>query len=228
MTTTEEKVICVLRDDVEAICPRTLDVGRSDTEHQNLIDAIEDEGIPLYLLERSKVENNANYLQLVVYTAVFDVLGNVLTYRRGKAGSEARLHDQLSLGFGGHMNADIYDNAEASPEDFLEYAFNEAERELREELKLQPDDKFYNMELIGLIHDPSSDVGKVHLGLAIRTSVMDKVEAGEDSQQDLTWHDVDELEGLNMEAWSVSVKHLLKYGNLYNTYVREEPREVTD
>ena len=52
---------------------------------------------------RPQAEENPSFKQLVVYFTVRDGF-DYLTYWRGKAKGDARLHAKFSFGFGGHVN----------------------------------------------------------------------------------------------------------------------------
>ena len=92
--------------------------------------------------------------QLIPYTIVAGNDGRVLCLKRTKAGGDARLHDKLSIGVGGHVN----------PVD-AEHGRKPLEacgiRELAEELHLP---EHGAPRPVGWINDDSNPVGAVHLG----------------------------------------------------------------
>lgn len=107
----------------------------------------------------------------------------VLLVQRTKKGGEARLHESWSIGLGGHIEP--MDVASASAKELqpgiaqlgwsqLESGPTEAHaffaaalaRELSEELILPGQGQTPPPRLLGLINDDSTEVGKVHAGLA--------------------------------------------------------------
>jgi predicted NUDIX family phosphoesterase len=114
----------------------------------------------LSYMDREKAEKDPSFKQVIPYT-VLTRGREVFVYQRTKKGNESRLHDLWSVGCGGHINPvdgktdqkETYDNA------FF--------RELYEEVGL----KLFNQRrsivapTIGLLYDPSNEVGKVHFGI---------------------------------------------------------------
>ncbi|HVJ81830.1 MAG TPA: phosphoesterase, partial [Planctomycetia bacterium] len=96
---------------------------------------------PCYL-PRAEAELDPSFKQLVPY-AVLRAGNAVFTYRRGKAGSESRLHDLWSIGIGGHVNPEDGPPAAAA-------CLAALEREIAEETHLAPG---WNATLAGLIYD---------------------------------------------------------------------------
>jgi predicted NUDIX family phosphoesterase len=94
------------------------------------------------------VEVDRAWKQVIPYLVLRDGPRYFLM-RRTKAGGDARLHDLLSIGVGGHLNPGDGDLAGG------------LRREWREEVRagFEPD-----FELIGLLNDDTTDVGSVHLG----------------------------------------------------------------
>lgn len=123
-----------------------------------------DEGFAAKLLDpagfsfrpRSEVETDPNYKQLIPYVAL-RWQDQVFHYRRGGVGTETRLHARRSVGIGGHINeGDAIGGIDAYTAGMF--------RELREEVSLGGGGGFHQ-EQIGFIHDPSTPVGEVHLGV---------------------------------------------------------------
>jgi predicted NUDIX family phosphoesterase len=107
---------------------------------------------------RDAMEKDPSFKQLIPYvlfrhtSATGEV--SLFQYTRGKGQGEARLHSKLSVGIGGHISAD--DAAAAS-------VYEEGmRRELDEEVQI---DTPYRMQLVGILNDDLTEVGKVHLGL---------------------------------------------------------------
>ncbi|MFK4706164.1 putative NUDIX family phosphoesterase [Roseateles asaccharophilus] len=104
-------------------------------------------------------ENDPAWKQLLPYVVAIDEQGDIYCYTRGKAGAEGRLHGNISIGLGGHV-----DEAPVN-EPLIELLEREANRELEEEAKLPA----AALKFRALICDPTNDVGMVHIGiLAIR------------------------------------------------------------
>lgn len=102
---------------------------------------------------RSEIESDPSWLQLIPYI-VLEHAGRLFCYTRGKSGGEKRLHALKSIGIGGHIN----------PVDFKERDPYRAGmmRELAEEVDLRSP---FTERILGLVHDPSTPVGQVHLGV---------------------------------------------------------------
>ena len=80
------------------------------------------------------------------------------TYTRGNKGTEGRLHGLLSVGLGGHVNP-----GDGEPGlGCLEAAM---ERELSEEVLINT--KRFTRQLKGLLWDPRTPVGAVHVGVVV-------------------------------------------------------------
>lgn len=129
-------------------------------------------GQHLVIRRRHELETNENYLQILPYVLV--AKGNIddlkslrlSAYYRPVSGGESRLHGNLSIGYGGHIDAkDVVFN-EKSVLDFIETVDLSRGRELGEEIGLdngvQADSKIHSY---GLITDQSNSVGRVHLGV---------------------------------------------------------------
>lgn len=96
----------------------------------------------------------------------------VFLVQRTKKGGETRLHESWSIGLGGHIEPvdcapNTADQASGEAVDEAQTFFTAAlARELSEELKLPSADQVPTPQLLGLINDDSTEVGKVHAGLA--------------------------------------------------------------
>lgn len=143
---------------------------------------------------RAEAEGDENWQQVIPYLVVRSPSG-WFRYRRGKAGSEARLHALWSCGVGGHVEP--VDGSLLDPNGAYRSGLI---RELREELGLESfQDKF-----LGLIRDPSNPVGRVHLGFVHLVSVNRDVSSMEDALLDGGHAPAPEIRKLapNMETWS--------------------------
>ncbi len=105
-------------------------------------------------LPRSSAEDDPTHKQLIPY-CLFRCNGELLSYRRGKAGGEGRLHSKRSVGIGGHISST---DRLTGDRRYLEAMH----REIDEEIFLE---SAFHDECVGLINDDESPVGRVHLGI---------------------------------------------------------------
>ena len=143
-------------------------------------------------LPRADVEEDPRWRQIIPY-AVLERAGSVFLVKRLKAGTEARLHDRLSIGIGGHINP--FDHANAR--DVLEGALA---RELREELRIRA----FFAEAVGLIHTAETSVDRVHTGVLYRVRAPGDIEVRETHKLSggfVPWAEVAE-ERVKLEGWS--------------------------
>jgi predicted NUDIX family phosphoesterase len=109
-------------------------------------------------LPRGEMEEDPSFKQLIPY-CIFQFVDenggkHVFQYTRGSGGGESRLRAKKSVGIGGHIST--LDADDHSPYD------EGMRRELQEEIKIETE---YTQELVGLINDDETEVGKVHLGI---------------------------------------------------------------
>lgn len=102
---------------------------------------------------RPEMELDPSFKQLIPY-CIFRCDGKIFCYTRGKGQGEGRLHAKRSIGVGGHISS--VDAGAGSP--YLEAM----RREIEEEVDLSAK---YQQQLVGLINDDITEVGKVHLGI---------------------------------------------------------------
>jgi len=115
-----------------------------------------------HFMPRAEAEADPNFKQLIPYVLVVAPLEGIVTYWRGTAGGEDRLHGKRSIGFGGHINPEDTDVAGCDGDPYLAGLV----REIQEELRLEPEPDLVAPAVLGLINDDSNEVGKVHLGVA--------------------------------------------------------------
>ena len=116
---------------------------------------------------RNILEHDSNYKHIIPYIVIKQD-GKYLTYMRTSSGGESRLHGNMSIGFGGHIDVgDIVTKNKNQQIDFIATIINSAKRELEEELSLMAD----NIKLLGLLYDDSNSVGMVHIGIALLVEV---------------------------------------------------------
>lgn len=135
----------------------------------------------LSMQDRATCETNPAYLQFIPYVVVQDHKGNIYSYVRGGSGGESRLHDQHSIGLGGHVDsmpsAAIDVNVPLHNEAVLSAHLKlEAVRELEEEVGLKVD--VGRIEIMGLLVDATTPVQEVHLGVLCRLLLKEGEELG--------------------------------------------------
>ena len=108
-------------------------------------------------IARSQAEGEPRYKQLIPYV-ILRYRDAVFSYVRGKKSSESRLVAMRSIGVGGHIEPIDQSLFSSDRDMYLEAA----RREVSEEVKL---DSPYHENIVALINDDSTDVGKVHLGI---------------------------------------------------------------
>lgn len=111
---------------------------------------------------RGEMESDPSFKQLIPYVILqhVDERGEVrlFTYTRGSGQGERRLHAKRSIGIGGHISEE---DAAGGGDPYL----TGMRRELDEEVRIESD---YAEHRIGLIYDPTTEVGRVHLGVVHR------------------------------------------------------------
>ncbi|MGG4434412.1 hypothetical protein AAXE64_07610 [Priestia megaterium] len=154
--------------------------------------------------KENNAEINEEYKQPIPYVVI--KRGNqVFGYTRLSGGGESRLHNSLSLGYGGHME-------ETDDIDFESTLLSNLERELEEELDIQSSTRELN--LIGLINDDSG-VGVYHIGLlyTLELNAEATIEVREKDQIEGFWLDIKDLKNEDiypkLESWSQFVADLL-------------------
>jgi predicted NUDIX family phosphoesterase len=114
----------------------------------------------LWLAPRRELERDEGFLQLIPYIVLANESG-VLCYRRSKSGGESRLHEQWSIGIGGHVELSdmMIAGGKVDLAETLELAGG---REVFEEVGWHVSRGF---DWLGPIYDNEHDVGRVHLGI---------------------------------------------------------------
>ena len=145
---------------------------------------------------RFEVEDDPGFQQIIPYV-VFRSAGRVFTYVRGQSGGESRLRKLRSLGVGGHVA-----EADAEGRGTVEAYEMALLRELEEEVDVRSPGQ---IRRIGLIHDDSNPVGRVHLGV-VHLFELDRPEVvpKEDALADPEFIPVDDLPERRgeFETWS--------------------------
>ncbi len=165
--------------------------------------------IDSFLSPRSKCETDESILQIIPYISLMNGR-DIFVYRRGVAGGEERLHHNLSIGIGGHIEV-----LPTPPEvDLYKVLQLEARREYKEEIG-QDYSSEKDFDFSHFIYDPSTEVGRVHLGLHCVVKFENDFNLKlENSLLDGAWVSIDELMTnlsmfLKLENWSrVVVPHI--------------------
>ena len=110
---------------------------------------------------RPEMEQDPSFKQLIPYV-IFRHIGededvSVFQYTRGRGQGEQRLHHKRSIGIGGHISSD-----DATSDNDLDPYREGMQRELVEEVQIQT---AYRDQLVGILNDDETAVGKVHLGI---------------------------------------------------------------
>ena len=140
-------------------------------------------------IAREIAEQSPEFRQIIPYVLIRHLSRFFLLTRTSKQ-TEARLHHKLSLGIGGHINPDT------------PTILGGLKKELEEEVEIRAP---YELQLLGIINDESTDVGKVHLGVAYALEVpTPEVAVRETEKMSGRWAEHSELAGVRerMETWS--------------------------
>lgn len=136
----------------------------NNPENDDVLFLIEEYGV---YLDRDYAETNPDFLQIIPYVIVTKGNDQIFTYTRLKKGAEVRLHNNRSIGIGGHVEK----NPELSTSD---NAIETAVIELNEELNIEDSSNLIVKQEELTIFDPTNDVGRVHLGLVFTCDVGDR------------------------------------------------------
>lgn len=118
------------------------------------------QGEDLLFIDKDMAEHDENYKQLIPYQ-VLKHNNKYFVYERATKGGEARLHNKLSLGIGGHINSEDTDNNTFHNYPLGSYN-NGKKRELNEEIPLNGTPYVY--KTVAALYDDSTEVGRVHFG----------------------------------------------------------------
>lgn len=160
-------------------------------------------------IERTKAESDPSFLQIIPYICILCGT-SVLTYTRGTPGEEVRLHGQMSIGVGGHID-DTDDD-----EPFFAY-MKGLIREVREEVGMEITEGTLQRTTIGMVFDNSTSVGSVHLGIchAINVTEQQAAQILKNCENTMVapafvpFEELARIENINrLEAWS---QHLFQH-----------------
>lgn len=156
---------------------------------------------------RGDCETDETLLQLIPYV-IYACGEEFLTYTRGNAGGEKRLHVRRSLGFGGHMN-------EEDGGDYFTALIREQNEELILPSRMNAESRY---PVVGFLRDISTDVGRVHVGVVhlagVHPGEKDGIAVRPEEQKSLTdlrWETLDQMQaaGVSFEGWSQIMLHQL-------------------
>lgn len=145
---------------------------------------------------RGELEEDPSRKQLIPYCVMTNG-ADVFVLRRKNAQTEARLHDKLSFGVGGHINPE--DARKNDAEDVIQGGMLQ---ELHEELNVEAN---VTPSYVGTLNDDSNAVGRVHLGLVYMCETpRDAVSVRETEKMAGEWYSPDELDAVadRLETWS--------------------------
>ena len=150
-----------------------------------------------FFIARPEAESNPAYKQIIPY-ALIVFQNTVLHYVRGKKAGEQRLIAKGSIGVGGHMN-ETDESLFAMDEEAYRAG---VEREVNEELKIETP---FEDQIVALLNDDSTEVGRVHLGIVHIFKLKEpKVQKREAVITGLTFLTKEELTSRreSLESWS--------------------------
>lgn len=168
-----KQALCILRSNFDKLVSVSETVKKTDTltmikinEAKTLFD------IPSFLESRETCEKDTTKIHFIPYISLIhvdkDATPLIYTYIRGKGGNEDRLHDNCSVGFGGHV-----EEAPTAEKNLKSVLIDNIKRELEEEVGLKLSD--YKAELAlnsaRVFLDESNEVGKVHLAIALTINI---------------------------------------------------------
>jgi len=150
-----------------------------------------------FFIPRPEAESNPAYKQIIPY-ALIVFQNTVLHYVRGKKAGEQRLIAKGSIGIGGHMN-ETDESLFAMDQEAYRAG---VEREVNEEIKI---DTPFEDQIVALLNDDSTEVGRVHLGIVHIFKLQEpKVQKREAMITGLTFLTKEELVARreSLETWS--------------------------
>ena len=169
--------------------------------HASVLEAVAGQG---FFIDRRQAEVDESIRQVIPYVVVRDGL-SVFGVRRLAASGEARLHDKLSIGIGGHINPV---DGISSPADALRAGLL---REWDEEMEAGFSPEF---SPVGFIADNADAVGRVHVGVVMVVEATGRpVAVRETDKLEGRFFNVAELSEMreSLEGWSLLVARKLLF-----------------
>jgi predicted NUDIX family phosphoesterase len=148
----DELVLCIRRallDEIGSFQGIETDVGR-------YVPRILERANTLFVA-RARAEEDPSLKQIIPYVVVRKG-DRLLHYVRGKGSGEKRLVAKGSIGIGGHIN----EGDESLFLPGLGYYERAVEREANEEIRIEGS---FRSQIVALLNDDSTPVGRVHLGI---------------------------------------------------------------
>lgn len=145
-----------------------------------------------FFMDREEAEYDNTVKQIIPYVVIRQA-GKYFLLRRLKKQTEARLHDKLSLGVGGHINP-----SEEDAEDVLEAGLL---RELTEEVSVET---VRSLSCVGFLNENNGGVSDYHAALVYLLEAEGQVSVQETEKMSGSWAEVTELQNLldRLETWS--------------------------
>lgn len=193
----QESVLVVPREVSDRLCPQVFGGYAEQAEKEVLAQC--------RFLERTVAEHDFGHKQVIPYV-VIQHGDRYLLIRRTRKQTESRLHDLYSLGIGGHVNQG---DAGGRPGSILAVGMR---RELEEEIHVAAEE---SCRLIGLIHDDSSEVSRVHMGFVyLLTASTPGYTIMEPDKYTAQWGTAADISGYydRMESWAQIVHDYVLYG----------------
>ena len=169
---------------------------------------------------RSECETDPSFVQLIPYV-VLTCLGRVFHYRRGDAGTEARLKSLRSVGIGGHVS-------EADAAGGADPYLTGLRREVAEEVAIGA---AFTERFLGFLRDDRTPVGEVHLGVVHQWELTDEAaEPRESALAGAGWAEVAACAAASaeFETWSQFALAALEQERRATSLVHEVWEEVED
>ena len=181
-----EHVLVVDRKELEALLPpEPFTTQNMETIRRFILDNH-------FFMEREKAEYDNTVKQIIPYVVIRQD-GKYFLLRRLKKQTEARLHDKLSLGVGGHINP-----TEEEADDPLEAGLL---RELDEEAAVET---VSSLRAVGFLNENNGGVSDYHAALVCLLEAEGQVTVRETEKMSGSWVTVAELQEVfpYLETWS--------------------------
>lgn len=181
-----EQVLVVDRGGLEALLPEKEFITESVEEIRAFLLAHH------FFMDREQAEHDNTVKQIIPYVLLRRE-GRYFLLRRLKKQTEARLHDKLSLGVGGHINP-----SEEAADDPLEAGLL---RELHEEVSVET---IRSLTCVGFLNENNGGVSDYHAALVYLLEAQGEVSVLETEKMSGHWAEVPELQAVldRMETWS--------------------------
>lgn len=146
-----------------------------------------------FFMERDKAEYDNTVKQIIPYV-ILRRKDEVFLLRRLKKQSEARLHDKLSIGVGGHINP----NDETGFSDIIEASLH---RELSEEVSIVGT---HTLHCVGILNENNGGVSDYHAALLYSLEIDGTATVLETEKMEGHWIPQKELDShlKSLETWS--------------------------